>query len=125
MYRGPLSRLGEWLGSATALRTLGLGSTIYMALVIALISIQSGGLVNVMPGCLGLLHGAIILLVGSAGLTPRAHHDPLHAGLPSWVEILTIVVLLAIALSSGLPTSWTSRTARSSRSSSCSWPSSP
>jgi branched-chain amino acid transport system permease protein len=98
MYRGPLSRLGEWLGSATALRTLGLGSTIYMALVIALISIQSGGLVNVMPGAWVSFAGAIILLVGSAGLTPRAHRDPLHASLPSWVEILTIVVLLAIAL---------------------------
>ena len=98
MYRGPLSRLGEWLGSATALRTLGLGSTIYMALVIALISIQSGGLVNVMPGAWVSFVGAMILLVGSAGLTPRAHRDPLHASLPSWVEILTIVVLLAIAL---------------------------
>jgi branched-chain amino acid transport system permease protein len=98
MYRGPLSRLGEWLGSATALRTLGLGSAIFMALVIALIAVQSGGLVNVMPGAWISFAGSVILLVGSAGLTPRAYRDPLHASLPSWLEILTIVVLLAIVL---------------------------
>ncbi len=98
MYRGPLSHVGEWLSSAIALRTLGLGSAIFMALVIALIAIQSGGLVNVMPGAWVSFAGAVILLLGSAGLTPRAHRDPLHASLPSWVEILTIVVLLAIVL---------------------------
>ncbi|ADU48163.1 branched-chain amino acid ABC transporter permease [Intrasporangium calvum] len=98
MYHGPLSRLGEWLASATALRTLGLGSTVFMALVIALIGLQSGGLINVMPGAWVSLVGAVLLLVGAAGLTPRASRDPLHAHLPAWLDILTIVVLLAIVL---------------------------
>ncbi|GAA6526710.1 branched-chain amino acid ABC transporter permease [Intrasporangium sp. DVR] len=98
MYRGPFARLGEWLASATALRTLGLGTTIFMALVIALIGVQSGGLINVMPGAWVSFVGALMLLVGSAGLTPRAHRDPIHASLPSWLEILTIVVLLSIVL---------------------------
>ena len=98
MYRGPLHRLGEWLGSASALRTLGLGSTIFMVLVLGLIAIQAGGLVNVMPGGWVSLAGAVILLLGSAGLTPRSFRDPLHASLPSWLEILTIVIILAIVL---------------------------
>ena len=118
MYRGPLSRLGDRLGGAEPSDS----AAPSMALVIALISIQSGGLVNVMPVA-GSPVGAIILLVGSAGLTPRAHRDPLREPLrhgsrssPSWC--------CWPSPSSGLPTSWTSRTARSSRSSSCSWPSS-
>ena len=37
-----------------------------MALVIALIAIQSGGLVNVMPGAWVSFAGAVVLLVGAA-----------------------------------------------------------
>jgi branched-chain amino acid transport system permease protein len=98
MYRGPLHRLGEWLGSAVALRSLGLGTVTFMLVVIAAISVSSGGLVNVNPGGWVSLVGSVLVLVGAAGLTPRAFKDPLRATLPSWLEILTIVALLAIAL---------------------------
>jgi branched-chain amino acid transport system permease protein len=98
MHRGPLRRLGRWVATVEALRALGLGSAFFMVLSLALIAVQSGGLVNVMPGGWVSLAGSVLLLFGAAGLEPRAPEDPLRAQVPAWIEILVIVVLLALAL---------------------------
>ncbi len=98
MHRGPLQRIGGWLGTASALRVIGIGALAYMTLTLALIATQSGGLVNVDPGGWVSWLGSVMLAVGGSLLVPRATHDPLRASLPGWVEILAIVIILAIAL---------------------------
>ncbi|MEO7235319.1 MAG: branched-chain amino acid ABC transporter permease [Lapillicoccus sp.] len=98
MHRGPLRRVGDFLTSATALRTLGLGAAGYMTLTLALVALQSGGLINIDPGGYVSWVGSLVL-AGAAELLPvRTKKDPLRAKLPGWVEILVIVLLLAVAL---------------------------
>jgi len=98
MYRGPLHRLGDWLTSAHAVRVIGIGSLVFMTLVILLIAVQSGGLINVDPGAWVSWVGSLLLAAGGLLLQVRAKKDPLKAKLPGWVEILVIVILLALAL---------------------------
>ena len=98
MYRGPLHRLGNWFKSALAVRTLGLGSAVFMTIVLLLIAIQSGGLINIDPGGWVSWLGSLLLAVGGQLMEVRAIKDPIYARLPGWVEILVIVILLALAL---------------------------
>ena len=98
MYRGPLHRLGDWFKSALAVRTLGLGSAVYMTIVLLLIAVQSGGLINIDPGGWVSWLGSLLLAVGGQLMEVRAIKDPIYARLPGWVEILVIVILLALAL---------------------------
>ncbi len=98
MYRGPLHRVGDFLTSATALRALGLGAAGYMTLTLALVALQSGGLINIDPGGWVSWVGSLVLAAAAELLTVRAKKDPLRAKLPGWVEIVVIVLLLAVAL---------------------------
>jgi branched-chain amino acid transport system permease protein len=98
MYRGPLHRLGDWFKSSLAVRSLGLGSAVFMTLVLLLIAVQSGGLINIDPGGWVSWVGSLILAVGGQLMEVRAIKDPIYARLPGWVEILVIVILLALAL---------------------------
>jgi branched-chain amino acid transport system permease protein len=98
MYRGPLHRLGDWFKSALAVRTLGLGSAVFMTIVLLLIAVQSGGLINIDPGGWVSWLGSLLLAVGGQLMEVRAIKDPIYARLPGWVEILVIVILLALAL---------------------------
>jgi branched-chain amino acid transport system permease protein len=98
MYRGPLHRLGDWFKSSLAVRSLGLGSAVFMTLVLLLIALQSGGLINIDPGGWVSWVGSLLLAVGGQLMEVRAIKDPIYARLPGWVEILVIVILLALAL---------------------------
>ena len=97
-HRGPLARYGEWLDTAAAVRALGIGAVIYMVLVVAVIAIQSGGLINVNPGGWVSLLGALLLAASGLMLVSRQHRDPLFAKTSSWLEIGTIIVLMALLL---------------------------
>jgi branched-chain amino acid transport system permease protein len=97
--KGPLAaRLGHWLDATLGLRALGLMTTAYMLLVIAAISVESDGLINVNPGGYVSLAGAIALLVSSRMLPVRELRDLGEARLPGWFEILAIAVLMAAVL---------------------------
>ncbi len=98
MYRGPLHRLGNWFKSGLAVRALGLGSAAFMTMVLLLISVQSGGLINIDPGGWVSWVGSLLLAAGGLVLEPRAINDAIHAKLPGWFEIVVIVILLALAL---------------------------
>ena len=97
-HRGPLGRLGEWVDTAAAVRSLGLGAVAYMVLALGLIAYQSGGLVNINPGGWVSLVGALLLAWSGLTLLSRQHRDPLFAKTSSWLEIITIVVLMALLL---------------------------
>ncbi len=96
--RGTMAGLGAWVGSARALRALGIGAFGYMTLVVILIAAQAGGLINVNPGGWVSFVGSLVMAVGALFLTPRETKDQLRATMPDWVEILVIVVLLAFVL---------------------------
>ncbi|KGN38786.1 branched-chain amino acid ABC transporter permease [Knoellia subterranea] len=97
-HRGPLSRLGDWLDSAAAVRNLGLGAVAYMAVAIGVIAYESGGLINVNPGGWVSLVGALLLAASGLMLVSRQHKDPLFAKTTSWLEICAIIVLMALVL---------------------------
>ncbi|MEO6018761.1 MAG: branched-chain amino acid ABC transporter permease [Knoellia sp.] len=97
-HKGPLQRFGEWLDTAAAVRALGLGAVIYMVIVVLVIAVQSGGLINVNPGGWVSLLGALILAASGLLLVSRQHRDPLFAKTSSWLEIGTIIVLMALLL---------------------------
>ncbi|MFC7492454.1 MULTISPECIES: branched-chain amino acid ABC transporter permease [unclassified Knoellia] len=97
-HRGPLKRLGEWLDTAAAVRVLGLGAVTYMVIAIGAIAYESGGLVNVNPGGWISLLGALLLAAGGLMLVSRQHRDPLFAKTSSWLEICTIIALMALVL---------------------------
>ncbi len=98
MYRGPLRRLGSWLDSAAALSALGIGSFAFMTLTLVIIAYQSGGLININPGGWVSWLGSVVLAAGGLLLRSRETKDALLASVPSWLEIVTIVILLAITL---------------------------
>ncbi|KGN42748.1 branched-chain amino acid ABC transporter permease [Knoellia aerolata] len=97
-HRGPLHRFGEWLDTAAAVRVLGLGAVAYMVITLGIIAYQSGGLVNINPGGWISLLGALLLAASGLMLVSRQHRDPLFAKTSSWLEISTIVVLMALVL---------------------------
>lgn len=97
-HRGPLSFLGEWLDTAAAVRILGLGAVAYMVLTLILIAYQSGGLINVNPGGYVSLLGALLLAASGLMLVSRQTKDPLFAHTSSWLEICTIIAMMALIL---------------------------
>jgi len=97
-HKGPLSSLGQWADTALGLRALATWALIYMAMVIAAIGAESGGLVNVEPGGWISLLGAAVLFAASRLILPRRTRDLGEARLPGWAEILVIVVLMAVIL---------------------------
>jgi branched-chain amino acid transport system permease protein len=96
--RGPLAWLGEWADTALGLRALGTWALIFMAVVVAAITIEAGGLINVNAGCWVALLGAVTLFAASRLVLPRKTRDMAEARLPGWAEILAIIVLMAALL---------------------------
>ncbi|GAA0616706.1 branched-chain amino acid ABC transporter permease [Kribbella sandramycini] len=97
--QGPLSNLGNWLDATLGLRVLGTGLTLYMALVLVAISVESDGLINVNPGGYVSFAGAALLAVGAWLLPLRPQLRNLsEARTPAWLDILAIAVLMAALL---------------------------
>ena len=97
--KGPLeSRLGQWLDATLGLRALALYLLIYMVLVVVAISVESDGLINVDPGAYVSLIGSGLLFAGARLLPLRQLRDLGQARLPSWFEILSIAVIMAVIL---------------------------
>jgi len=96
--RGPLRRVAEWFDTGAAVRALSIGAAIYVVIALVLIAYQSGGLVNVNPGGWLALVGSLAMAIGSWEVRTAPEGDLLRFVLPSWVEILVVVVLLAIVL---------------------------
>jgi len=96
--KGPLSRLGAWLDATLGLRALSTGLTLYMALILIAISVESDGLINVNPGGYIALVGAVLLTVSAWMLPLRQLRDMSEAKLPAWFEILSIAVLMGALL---------------------------
>jgi len=97
-HKGPLTSLGHWADTALGLRALATWALIFMAMVVAAISVESGGLVNVNSGCWISLLGALALFAASRLVLSRPTRDMAEAHLPGWAEILAIVVLMAALL---------------------------
>ncbi|MEP6798022.1 MAG: branched-chain amino acid ABC transporter permease [Lapillicoccus sp.] len=97
-YRGPLRGLGAWIDSARALMVLGIGALAFMAFTLVVIATSSGGLINIDPGGWVSFVGSLVLAAGGTLLERRPTKDTLRAQLPAWVEIGTIVVLMALLL---------------------------
>ncbi len=86
------------LDSARALRALSVTAAAYMVLVVFLVAWQAPGLANADPGIYVSLVGALAMAAASWRMPSDPRVDPVGVHLPSWVEILVIVVLFAIVL---------------------------
>ncbi|MFI5734704.1 branched-chain amino acid ABC transporter permease [Kribbella sp. NPDC051587] len=96
--KGLLGGLGSFVDSATGLRALGAGLSFYMVLVLAAISTESDGLINVNPGGYVTLAGGLLIAVGAWMLPLRQLRSMSEAKLPAWADILAIAVLMAALL---------------------------
>jgi branched-chain amino acid transport system permease protein len=96
--KGPLTPLGQWTHTAKGLHAVANWTLIFMVLVVAGITSEAGGLVNVAPGAWISLLGAVVLFAASRLVVPRKYRDPAGAALPGWIEILVIVVVMAAVL---------------------------
>jgi branched-chain amino acid transport system permease protein len=96
--KGPLVRLGQWADTALGLRALATWTLIFMTMVVAAITSEAGGLVNVEPGGWISFLGAVLLFASSRLVLPRETRNLKLAVLPGWAEILVIVVLMAALL---------------------------
>src|SRR6185436_5272696 len=74
-HKGPLGFLGQWADTALGLRALATWALVYMAMVIAAIAAESGGLVNVEPGGWISFLGAALLFAASRLILPRRTRD--------------------------------------------------
>jgi branched-chain amino acid transport system permease protein len=111
-HKGPLTSLGQWVDTARGLRSLATWALLFMALVVAGITAEAGGLINVEPGGWISLLGAGVLFVASRLVLPKQTRDLADARIPGWAEILVIVMLMAAILFAtayalGLDDAWT------------------
>jgi branched-chain amino acid transport system permease protein len=109
--RGPLTRLGQWADTALGLRALATWTLIFMTMVIAAITSEAGGLINVQPGGWISFIGAVLLFASSRLVLPTVTRDLSELLLPGWAEILVIVVIMAgllfgAAYALGLADAW-------------------
>ena len=86
------------LDSARGLRALSVTAAAFMVLAVVIIAMQAPGLANADPGVYVSLVGALLMVAGSFRMPSDPKVDPITVHLPSWVEIVVIVVMLAIAL---------------------------
>ncbi|EAP99212.1 putative branched chain amino acid transport permease [Janibacter sp. HTCC2649] len=97
-HQGLLRGLGGWLKTAAAVRILGLGAAVYMLVAVGYIAAKSGGLININPGGWISLVGSLLLAASGLMLVQGKTKDPLFAKTSSWLEILTIIALMALVL---------------------------
>ncbi|GMA39475.1 branched-chain amino acid ABC transporter permease [Mobilicoccus caccae] len=90
----PLRRFEPYATEGKALRALGIGTAIFMAGVLIIITVQAGGLVNAEPGAWVALAGALIVTLGSSIRESYADKELIHVRLPSWMEVLILVVFV-------------------------------
>jgi branched-chain amino acid transport system permease protein len=96
--RGPLTRLGQWADTALGLRGLASWTLLFMVIVVAAITVEAGGLINVNAGAWVALVGALVLFGASRLVLPQVTRDLAEARLPGWIEILVIVSIMAALL---------------------------
>ena len=96
---GFFPKLDPLLDSARGLKALSVTFLLFMGLATVLVALQArGGLADADPGIYVALAGAIAMVAGSWQMQSDPMVDPITVRLPSWVEILVIVVLMAIVL---------------------------
>ncbi|MBL0002651.1 MAG: branched-chain amino acid ABC transporter permease [Actinomycetales bacterium] len=95
---GRFAAADRLLDSARGLRALSVTAAAFMVLVVVIIAMQAPGLANADPGVYVSLVGALLMVAGSFRMPSDPKVDPITVHLPSWVEIVVIVVMLAIAL---------------------------
>lgn len=93
-----LLRRPRWLDPTRGLSVVGWGSLVFVVMALGAVTYQAGGLVNVNEGGWFALVGSLLVLVASR----LGRHHEVDARtwprLPSWAEILVIVVLMAVLL---------------------------
>ncbi|WP_404347980.1 branched-chain amino acid ABC transporter permease [Phycicoccus jejuensis] len=93
-----LFRRPRWLNPGRGLRAVGWGSVVFALAGIIAVAYQAGGLINVNEGGWVGLAGAVLVLAGGL-LSPHVDLDVrTWPRLPSWAEILVIVVMLGLLL---------------------------
>jgi branched-chain amino acid transport system permease protein len=83
---------------ARGAKTAGTAALVFLILVVASIAFELGGLVNVVYGGWVALLGALAAFVGTKLMLADQPPTLFQASLSSWLEILTIAVLMAAAL---------------------------
>ena len=95
---GRFAAADRLLDSARGLRALSVTAAAFMVLAVVIIAMQAPGLANADPGVYVSLVGPLLMVAGSFRMPSDPKVDPITVHLPSWVEIVVIVVMLAIAL---------------------------
>ena len=95
---GRFAAADRLLDSARGLRALSVTAAAFMVLAVVIIAMQAPGLANADPGVYVSLVGALLMVAGSFRMPSDPKVDPITVHLPSWVEIVVIVVMVAIAL---------------------------
>jgi branched-chain amino acid transport system permease protein len=96
---GVLGRRGvPWLDPARGLRGLGIVAVLFVAGAVLAVTVQAGGLVNVNEGGWVALLGALLVVAAGQVMPTRLIDARTWPRLPSWAEILLIVVLMAVLL---------------------------
>lgn len=90
-----LKRFEPYVTEGKALRALGIGSLVFMAAVLVIIAVTTSGLANADPGAWLALVGAALVTIGSSLAPSRAEKQLIHVRLPSWLEVLILVVFVA------------------------------
>ncbi len=96
--RGPLRVVGRFVDARAGLRTLGLGSLAYMALVLLAITLEAGGLINADPGAWVVVLGALLTTAAGQFSPHVPDRDITGVRLPGWAEILLLVAGVAAFL---------------------------
>ncbi len=95
---GKFTAVEQLMDSARGLRALSVTAAAYMFLVVVIIALQAPGLANADPGVFVSLVGGLLMVAGSWRMPSDPTVDPITVHLPSWAEILVIVVMLALVL---------------------------
>ncbi|MTB70539.1 branched-chain amino acid ABC transporter permease [Arsenicicoccus sp. MKL-02] len=97
--KGPLARLGRHLGSPSGLKRLGIGSLVFMLLVLVGVATSDPALLAAAdPGLWIGIVGALLVAAAGFLLPVRKVRSEPHQRFAGWVEILVIVALVALVL---------------------------
>lgn len=90
-----LRRFEPYITGGKALRALGVGTMVFMAAVLVIITVTAGGLVNAEPGAWIAFAGGALVALGSALAPSQADKELIHVRLPGWLEVTILVALVA------------------------------